>query len=66
MRRTKAERTEQQNNSRLEISGVLLLALGCFAAAVYLGLPTGTIGAFVDKIMSYTLGKEHFCFLLPV
>ena len=43
MRRTKAERTEQQNNSRLEISGVLLLALGCFAAAAYFGLPTGTI-----------------------
>lgn len=64
MRRTKAERTEQQNNSRLEISGVLLLALGCFAAAVYLGLPTGTIGAFVDKIMSYTLGKGAFLFPL--
>ena len=47
MRRTKAERTEQQNNSRLEISGVLLLALGCFAAAAYFGLPTGTIGAFI-------------------
>lgn len=64
MRRTKAERTEQQNNSRLEISGVLLLALGCFAAAAYLGLPTGTIGAFVDKIMSYTLGKGAFLFPL--
>jgi len=64
LRRTKAERTEQQNNSRLEISGVLLLALGCFAAAVYLGLPTGTIGAFVDKIMSYTLGKGAFLFPL--
>ena len=64
MRRTKAERTEQQNNSRLEISGVLLLALGCFAAAVYFGLPTGTIGAFVDKIMSYTLGKGAFLFPL--
>ncbi|MCD7874630.1 MAG: DNA translocase FtsK 4TM domain-containing protein, partial [Acidaminococcaceae bacterium] len=64
MRRTKAERTEQQNNSRLEISGVLLLALGCFAAAAYLGLPTGTIGSFVDKIMSYTLGKGAFLFPL--
>lgn len=64
MRRTKAEHTEQQNNSRLEISGVLLLALGCFAAAAYLGLPTGTIGAFVDKIMSYTLGKGAFLFPL--
>lgn len=45
MRKTKAERTEQQNNSRFEISGVLLLALGCFAAAAYLGLPTGALGA---------------------
>ena len=31
MRRTKAERTEQQNNSRLEISGVLLLSLAIVA-----------------------------------
>lgn len=64
MRRTKAERTEQQNNSRLEISGVLLLALGCFAAAAYFGLPTGTIGAFIDKVMNYTLGKGAFLFPL--
>lgn len=64
LRRTKAERTEQQNNSRLEISGVLLLALGCFAAAAYFGLPTGTLGAFVDKTMSYTLGKGAFLFPL--
>jgi len=64
LRRTKAERTEQQNNSRLEISGVLLLALGCFAAAAYFGLPTGTIGAFIDKVMNYTLGKGAFLFPL--
>lgn len=64
LRRTKAERTEQQNNSRLEISGVLLLALGCFAAAAYFGLPTGTLGAFVDKTISYTFGKGAFLFPL--
>lgn len=64
MRRTRAEQTEQQHSSRLEISGVLLLALGCFAAAAYLGLPTGTLGAFLVKVMSYSLGKGAF--LLPL
>ena len=64
MRKTKAERTEQQNNSRFEISGVLLLALRCFAAAAYLGLPTGALGAFVEKVMTYSLGRGAL--LLPV
>lgn len=64
MRKAKAERTEQQNNSRFEISGVLLLALGCFSAAAYWGLPTGTLGAFVEKVMTYSLGRGAL--LLPV
>lgn len=64
MKKAKAERTEQQNNSRFEISGVLLLALGCFSAAAYWGLPTGALGAFVEKVMTYSLGRGAL--LLPV
>lgn len=64
MRKTKIEQTEQQNNSRFEISGILLIALGCFAAAAYFGLPTGSVGTYVNKIMMYSLGKGAL--LLPL
>lgn len=62
LRKANTAQTKQSNNSRFEISGVLLLALGCFAAAAYFGLPTGALGAFVYKLMSYALGKGALLF----
>lgn len=62
MRRNKAEETGQQNSSRLEILGVVLLALGLFSGAVYVGLPTGALGVLVDKLMLYSLGLGAIIF----
>lgn len=41
---------------KTELLGIVLVALAVFLGASYLGLSTGSVGAFLNKILRYALG----------
>ena len=41
---------------KLELVGIMLVALAVFLSASYFGLSTGSMGAFLNKILRYALG----------
>jgi S-DNA-T family DNA segregation ATPase FtsK/SpoIIIE len=41
---------------KLELVGIVLVALAVFLSASYFGLSTGSVGAFLNKILRYALG----------